>query len=75
VKAMVAADLVGLAGLVHWDGGEDALMPRPMTVGANPAGRGAFAGAATAIFAAQSHGNRRNLLPEALEPGIAHVSG
>ena len=71
----MAADLVGLAGLVHWDGGDHALKPRLMTVGANPAGRGAFAGAATAIFAAQSHGNRRNLLPEALEPGIAHVSG
>jgi len=75
VKATAAADLVGLAGLVHWDGGEDALMPRLMTVGANPASRGAFAGAVTEVFAARRHGNRRNLLPEALEPGIAHVSG
>lgn len=75
MKVLVAADMEGLAGLVQWDSSEDALVRRLMTEEVNAAARGAFVGGATSVFAAQSHGNARNLLPEALDPRIACIAG
>jgi D-amino peptidase len=75
MKVLIAADMEGLAGLVQWDNSEDALMRRLMTEEVNAAARGAFAGGATEVFAAQSHGGMRNLLAESLDPRVSYLSG
>ncbi|NPV07980.1 MAG: M55 family metallopeptidase [Anaerolineae bacterium] len=75
MKVLIAADMEGLAGLVQWDSSEEELMRRLMTEEVNAAARGAFAGGATEVLAAQSHGGMRNLLPEALDPRVTYMAG
>jgi D-amino peptidase len=75
MKVFVAADMEGLAGLVQWDNADRELERRLMTEEVNAAARGAFAGGATTVFAGESHGNMRNLLPELLDSRASYLSG
>ena len=75
MKVFVAADMEGLAGLVTWDSADNDRMRRFMTQEVNAAARGAFAAGASEVFAGESHGNMRNLLPDALDPRIGFLSG
>ncbi|MBL7201756.1 MAG: M55 family metallopeptidase [Anaerolineae bacterium] len=75
MKVFVAVDMEGIAGLVQWDGAQRDLERRLMTEEVNAAVRGAFAGGATEVLAGESHGNMRNLLPDALDPRASFLSG
>jgi D-amino peptidase len=75
MKVFVAVDMEGVAGLVQWDNAQTALQRRLMTEEVNAAARGAFAGGATEVFAGESHGNMRNLLPELLDERVGFLSG
>jgi D-amino peptidase len=75
MKVFVAVDMEGIAGLVQWDGTQRELERRLMTEEVNAAARGAFAAGATEVFAGESHGNMRNLLPESLDPRVGFLSG
>ncbi len=71
----VAVDMEGIAGLVQWDDAQIELQRRLMTEEVNAAARGAFAGGATEVFAGESHGSMRNLLPELLDSRVSFLSG
>ncbi len=75
MKVFVAVDMEGVAGLVQWDNAQIELQRRLMTEEVNAAARGAFAGGATEVFAGESHGGMRNLLPELLDPRVGFLSG
>jgi D-amino peptidase len=75
MKVFVAVDMEGIAGLVQWDNAQRELERRLMTQEVNAAVRGAFAAGATEVFAGESHGNMRNLLPELLDPRAGFLSG
>jgi D-amino peptidase len=75
MKVFVAVDMEGIAGLVQWDSAQRELERRLMTEEVNAAARGAFAAGATEVFAGESHGNMRNLLPDLLDPRVGFVSG
>ena len=75
MKVFVAVDMEGIAGLVQWDNSHIELQRCLMTEEVNAAARGAFAGGATEVFAGESHGNMRNLLPELLDERVGFLSG
>ena len=75
MKVFVAVDMEGIAGLVTWDSAQRELERRLMTEEVNAAARGAFAGGAGEVFAGESHGNMRNLLPELLDLRVGHLAG
>jgi len=75
MKVFVAVDMEGIAGIVQWDDSQIELQRRFMTEEVNAAARGAFAGGATEVFAGESHGGMRNLLPELLDPRVGFLSG
>jgi D-amino peptidase len=75
MKVFVAVDMEGVAGLVTWDSAQRELERRLMTEEVNAAARGAFAGGACEVFAGESHGNMRNLMPELLDPRVERLSG
>ena len=75
MKVFVAVDMEGIAGLVQWDSSQRELERRLMTEEVNAVVRGAFAGGATEVWAGESHGNMRNLLPESLDPRVSYLSG
>ena len=74
MKVFVAVDMEGIAGVVSWDTPGE-FQRRLMTEEVNAAARGAFAGGATEVFAGESHGNMRNLLPELLDSRVSYLSG
>ena len=75
MKVFVAVDMEGIAGIVQWDNSQTELQRRLMTEEVNAAARGAFAGGATEVFAGESHGGMRNLLPELLDSRVSYLSG
>jgi len=75
MKVFVAVDMEGIAGIVQSDNAQRQLERRLMTEEVNAAARGAFAGGATEVFAGESHGNMRNLLPESLDARVGYLSG
>jgi D-amino peptidase len=75
MKIFVAVDMEGIAGLVTWDASQRELERQLMTEEVNAAARGAFAGGATEVFAGESHGNMRNLLPDRLDERVGYLSG
>lgn len=75
MKVFVAVDMEGIAGLVQWDNSERELERRLMTEEVNAAARGALAAGAKEVFAGESHGNMRSLLPELLDPRVGFLSG
>ena len=80
MKILIAADMEGITGVVHWD----QVMPnnpeyprfcKLMTDDVNAAIRGAFAGGASTVIVTDGHFNGRNLLVEELDPRVTLTSG
>jgi D-amino peptidase len=80
MKILIAADMEGITGVVHWD----QVMPnhpeysrfcKLMTGDVNAAIRGAFAGGATSIMVTDGHYNGRNILIEELDTRATLNSG
>ncbi len=75
MKVLVAADMEGVSGVVHWDhvsaGKPDyARFRRVMTAEVNAAVRGAFEGGAQEVVVTDGHAAGRNLLIEELDPRV-----
>jgi D-amino peptidase len=73
VKILVSVDIEGVAGVVHPEqtragNAEYERARRQMTMEANAAVVGAFEGGAKAVIVNDSHGDFRNLIPDALDP-------
>jgi D-amino peptidase len=75
MKVFVAVDMEGIAGLVQWDNSERERERQLMTEEVNAAARGAFAAGASEVFAGESHGGMRNLLPGLLDARVGHLAG
>ena len=80
MKILIAADMEGVTGVVHWDQ-VDAQHPeyqrfrKLMTGDVNAAIRGAFDGGADEIVVADGHGSGRNILIEELDARARLNSG
>jgi D-amino peptidase len=80
MKILIAADMEGISGVVHWDHVDEkhkeyARFRRLMTADVNAAIRGAFDGGASEIIVADGHGTARNILVEELDPRARLNSG
>lgn len=72
MKILIAADMEGITGVVHWDQvnaqhSEYERFRRLMTQDVNAAVRGACAGGASEVLVADGHGSGRNILIEELD--------
>lgn len=80
MKILIAADMEGVTGVVHWDqvmpGSEEYPRFRKlMTDDVSAAVRGAFAGGATSVVVTDGHNNGRNILIEELDSRATLNSG
>jgi D-amino peptidase len=80
MKILIAADMEGVSGVVHWDHvsskhEEYKRFRKLMTGDVNAAIRGAFDGGAEEVIVADGHGNGRNILIEELDPRARLNSG
>ncbi|CAB3799815.1 hypothetical protein LMG28614_05043 [Paraburkholderia ultramafica] len=80
MKVLISADIEGVAGVFHPEqtragNGEYETARRWMTLEANAAIEGAFAGGATQVWVNDSHGGFRNLLPDLLDARAQVVLG
>lgn len=80
MKILIAADMEGISGVVHWDHvdskhKEYGRFRKLMTGDVNAAIRGAYDGGAGAVIVADGHGTFRNLLIEELDPRSRLHSG
>ena len=80
MKILIAADMEGITGVVHWDQvntshPEYSRFRKLMTEDVNAAIRGAFAGGATSVAVTDGHNYGRNILIEELEPRATLNSG
>jgi D-amino peptidase len=80
VKILIAADMEGISGVVHWDQtnaqhAEYARFRRLMTADVNAAIRGACDAGAGEVIVADGHGSGRNILIEELDPRARLNSG
>jgi len=80
MKVLIAADMEGITGVVHWDhvdwsNAEYGRFRRLMTGDVNAAVKGAYDGAATEVVVADGHGYGRNILIEDLDPRAVLNSG
>lgn len=80
MKVLISADIEGVAGVFHPEqtrtgNGEYEAARRWMTLEANAAIEGAFAGGATEVWVNDSHGGFRNLLPDLLDARAQVVLG
>ncbi|WP_341314523.1 M55 family metallopeptidase [Paraburkholderia sp. IMGN_8] len=80
MKVLISADIEGVAGVFHPEqtragNGEYEAARRWMTLEANAAIEGAFAGGATHVWVNDSHGGFRNLLPDLLDARAQLVLG
>jgi D-amino peptidase len=80
IKILVAADMEGVSGVVHWDQvdsthSEYARFRKLMTGDVNAAVRGAYDGGADEVIVADGHGSARNILLEELDPRARLNSG
>lgn len=80
MKILIAADMEGVSGVVHWDqvsaGKPDyERFRRLMTADVNAAVRGAFEGGAEQVVVTDGHAAGRNLLIEELDPRVRLNSG
>ncbi len=72
MKILIAADMEGITGVVHWDQvnpshPEYSRFRKLMTADVNAAIRGAFAGGAASVSVTDGHNNDRNILIEELD--------
>ncbi|MFM0223241.1 M55 family metallopeptidase [Paraburkholderia dipogonis] len=80
MKVLISTDIEGIAGVFHPEqtragNGEYEAARRWMTLDANAAIEGAFAGGATQVWVNDSHGGFRNLLPDLLDERAQVVLG
>lgn len=80
MKILIAADMEGITGVVHWDQvnpnhSEYARFRKLMTADVNAAIRGAFAGGASSVIVTDGHNNGRNILIEELDERASLTSG
>ena len=80
MKILIAADMEGISGVVHWDHvdpahSEYARFRRLMTGDVNAAIRGAYDGGADQVVVADGHAYGRNILVEELDPRAVLNSG
>lgn len=80
MKILIAADMEGITGVVHWDQvnpnhSEYPRFRKLMTQDVNAAIRGAFAGGADSVVVTDGHNNSRNILIEELDPRATLNSG
>jgi D-amino peptidase len=80
MKILIAADMEGITGVVHWDQVTPSHSDYPrfrklMTDDVNAAIRGAFAGGASAVSVADGHNNGRNIMIEELDGRATLTSG
>jgi D-amino peptidase len=80
VKILIAADMEGISGVVHWDQtdaqhSEYARFRKLMTADVNAAIRGACDAGAEEVIVADGHGSGRNILIEELDPRARLNSG
>jgi D-amino peptidase len=80
MKILIAADMEGITGVVHWNqvmpGNADYPRFRKlMTEDINAAIRGAFAGGATSVTVTDGHNDGHNILIEELDPRASLTSG
>lgn len=80
MKILIAADMEGISGVVHWDQvnsnhPEYARFRKIMTADVNAAIRGAFGAGADDIIVSDGHGSGRNILIEELDPRALLNSG
>lgn len=80
MKILIAADMEGITGVVHWDQvnpdhPEYSRFRKLMTEDVNAAIRGAFAGGATSVVVTDGHNNGRNILIEELDSRATLNSG
>ncbi|MGR6432634.1 M55 family metallopeptidase [Rhizobium sp. PAMB 3174] len=80
MKIFISVDIEGIAGVAEKIQGsrgnpEYEVARRLMTEEANAAIRGAFAGGATSVTVADSHGPMRNIIAEDLDPRARLISG
>lgn len=80
MKVLISADIEGIAGVfnpqqTHAGNGEYEQARRWMTLEANAAIEGAFAGGASAVWVNDSHGGFNNLLLDALDPRARAILG
>lgn len=73
MKILIAADMEGITGVVHWDHVDHnkqdyGRFRKLMTEDVNAAIRGAFDGGAGEVIVADGHGTARNILIEELDP-------
>ncbi|SAL41397.1 peptidase M55, D-aminopeptidase [Caballeronia choica] len=80
MKVLISADIEGVAGVFHPEqtragNGEYEQARRWMTLEANAAIEGAFAGGASQVCVNDSHGGFRNLLPDLIDARASMVLG
>ncbi len=80
MKLLIAADMEGITGVVHWDQVEPShpeysRFRKLMTADVNATIRGAFAGGATSVSVTDGHNNGRNILIEELDERAVLNSG
>ena len=80
MRILIAADMEGVSGVVHWDHvdsqhKEYARFRKLMTGDVNAAIEGAYEGGAEEVIVADGHGNARNILVEELDPRARLNSG
>ena len=80
MKILIAADMEGITGVVHWDQvdpnhPEYSRFRKLMTADVNAAVRGAFAGGAQSVAVTDGHDSGRNILIEELDPRASLNSG
>jgi D-amino peptidase len=80
LKILIAADMEGITGVVHWDQvnpnhSEYVRFRKLMTGDVNAAIRGCFAGGATSVAVTDGHHNGGNILIEELDPRATLNSG
>src|SRR5512135_2087284 len=80
MKILIAADMEGITGVVHWEHVDSSHPEYPrfrrlMTGDVNAAIRGAFLGGATSVSVTDGHNNGRNILVEELDPRAVLNSG
>jgi D-amino peptidase len=80
MRILIAADMEGISGVVHWDQvdakhSEYARFRKVMTDDVNAAIQGAFEATAEEVLVSDGHGNGRNILVEQLDPRAKLNSG
>ena len=80
MRILIAADMEGISGVVHWDHVDPAHAEYPrfrrlMTADVNAAIRGAYDGGADQVVVADGHSRGRNILIEELDPRAVLNSG